>query len=286
MPPMDGIERDLAAAIVGIDGLADGELANLSAASRMIPHVARADGASAPDADAGTTDAGIDPIEGDGWFLSGWTKRIEVGANGVHGNAEGSSLRASVHATRVDERTQASVTGTYEYGTSLGEVTQNRLAVSGRAERLMVDSPWRSFVLGSYESDQFREWDHRLTAGGGFGYQVVTSERTSLVARGGMSAGRDVGGLDGRVRPEAILGLDFTHAIDERQRIGGAVDFLPDVGDTRSYRVNTRASWEIMIDPASRLSLRIGGENRHDTTASGGSRRDDLSYFAVLAVEF
>lgn len=230
------------------------------------------------------------PLAGDAskgsWFLEGWTKRVEVGANGVQGNAEGASLRANVQASRGDERTQASIGGVYEYATSRGDVTQNRLAVNGRAERLMVGSAWRSFVLGSYETDQFRDWDHRLTAGGGFGYQFIRSERTSLIARGGMSAARDLGGLDERIRPEAILGLDFTHSISERQRVSGALDFLPDVADTRAYRVNTRASWEVMIDPESHLSLRIGGENRYDATASGGSRRDDLSYFAVLAVEF
>lgn len=284
MPPIGGIDLERAAGGGGMSvegGVSTGgRLPEAEGAPRLERSVGGLEGGGLED---GPT---VEPAGDEGWLLAGWGKRVELGFNGVQGNAEGGSLRANVQASRSDARAQASMSATYEYATSRGDVTQNRVVASGRAERLMVDSPWRSFVVGSYESDQFRDWDHRVSVGAGLGYQFAGDGRTSLIARGGMSVARDVGGLDDRVRAEAILGLDFSHAISERQRVGGAVDYLPDVGDAGAFRANSRASWEIMIDPEAHLSLRIGGENRYDATARGGSRRDDLSYFAVLAVEF
>ncbi len=218
--------------------------------------------------------------------LSGWSHRIEIAASGTEGNARTGTFRGAFSATRSTELTKASFSMSYQYGTQDSSVVQERFVTSGRLDRLMKESRWRSFLTGSFETDRFRDWDIRLTGGGGFGYQLVKDEKTDLLARGGLSLAQDIGGLDESVRSEAILGLDLTRTISERQKIVGAVDFLPTIGELDQFRLNARVSWEILLDPESRLSLRIGGENRYDTTARAGARRNDTSYYAGIAVEF
>ncbi len=218
--------------------------------------------------------------------LTGWTHRVELAASGTEGNARTGNFRGAFNASRHTELTQASLSLTYQYGTRDSSVTQERFVTSGRFDRLMKDSRWRSFLSGSFEIDRFRDWDYRLTGGGGFGYQVIKDEKTDLLARGGLSLAQDIGGLDEHVRSEAILGLDLARTIDERQKVIGALDFLPTIGEFDQFRINARLSWEILLDPESRLSLRIGGENRYDTTARAGALRNDISYYAGIAVEF
>lgn len=218
--------------------------------------------------------------------LTGWSHRVELAASGTEGNARTGNFRGAFSASRSTELTKASLSLTYQYGTRDSSVTQERFVTSGRFDRLMKDSRWRSFLSGSFETDRFRDWDYRLTGGGGFGYQVIKDEKTDLLARGGLSLAQDIGGLDESVRSEAILGLDLTRTISERQKIVGALDFLPTIGEVDQFRVNARLSWEILLDPESRLSLRIGGENRYDTTARAGALRNDISYYAGIAVEF
>jgi len=235
-------------------------------------------------------DVDVPEIEDDpglwGTLITGWKRRIEMGASGTEGNSRTGSFRGSLQLTRKSENHEFLVDSTYQYATRDSQTTQDRFSSNARLDRLMVGSRWRYFMTGSYERDRFRDWDHRWTSGGGFGYQALKDDETSLLARGGMSLAQDIGGLDDTLRTEAILGLDLSHAVSERQKIVGSIDFLPNVQDMNEYRVNAKGGWEILLDPESNLSLRIGGEDRYDATAKGISRRNDLSYYAVIAVEF
>ncbi len=219
-------------------------------------------------------------------LMDGWVRRVELGASGTEGNSRTGSFRSTIGATKKEGLDEVSLDATYQFASRDSQTTQDRFNAVGRYDRLMAESRWRCFATGTYESDRFRDWDHRWTSGGGFGYQAIQDEGTSLLTRGGMSLAQDIGGFNDDVRTEAILGMDVSHQIDERQKITGSIDFLPNVADLDEYRVNARAGWEFLIDPESNLSLRIGGEDRFDTTAAGDSKRNDLSYYAVIAVEF
>jgi len=215
-----------------------------------------------------------------------WTRRVELGFNGNQGNTESTSLRANFVATRRAEREESRLRLNYQFTTRDSRTVANRFFSEYRYDRLRRESRWRSFYRGSYERDQFQDWDHRLTAGGGFGFQFIEQEGVSMLARGGISGAMDIGGVDSDPRAEAILGVDYSNQINDRHEVSAIIDFLPSVTEEQRYRLNARAEWEILVDPDRNLSLRIGGEERFDSEPGGTSNKSDISYFVTLAVEF
>lgn len=74
--------------------------------------------------------------------------------------------------------------------------------------------------------------------------------------------------------------------ISGRPRLSHGPHSLIGFSDARANCTNSRVGWKITIDPKSPLSMRVGGKNRSGRTTGGGSRRDDLSSFGAIAVEF
>lgn len=219
-------------------------------------------------------------------YLTGWKRRVEVGAFGASGNTSTTSFRGSLRTTRKVPTNETTLNLSYQYATRNGSVVQNRFQTTGRYDKLKKDSKWRYFFTGSYEADEFRDWDYRVTGGGGFGYELIKDDKTKLLSRGGLNLAQDFGGLDQELRTEAIIGLDLSHKINDRQKISGKIDYLPNTSALGEYRINAKADWELLIDPETRLSLRIGGEDRFDSNARGRSKENDLTYYIVLAIEF
>lgn len=218
-------------------------------------------------------------------FLTGWERRIELGLAGSEGNSTASSFRGKFRAERKTDLNETRLNLEYVYATRDSRVTANRFASEIRYDKLMKDSSWRYFARASYDADQFQSWDHRVTLGGGFGYQVLKTDKTNLLARGGLSLAQDIGGPNDDIRAEGILGFDLSHKLNDRQRLTANLDVLPGITEQR-LRVNAKAEWEIMIDPERKLSLKVGGQDRYDSDAGGGAKRNDLSYYMLLAIQF
>lgn len=233
-------------------------------------------------------DQGDAPSDAFVWpaFLSGWKRRVEIGAFGATGNTSTESFRGTFRTSRKTPENETTINLSYQYATRESSVTQNRFVMTTRYDKLKKDSKWRYFLTNSYETDEFRDWDYRVTGGGGFGYQLIKDDKTSLLSRGGLSLAQDYGGLNEDLRTEAILGLDLTHKINDRQKISGRIDYLPNVNSPSEYRLNAKADWEFLIDPQTHLSLRVGAEDRFDSDARGRSRKNDINYYIVLAIEF
>ena len=56
----------------------------------------------------------------------------------------------------------------------------------------------------------------------------------------------------------------------------------PDLGDARNWRIQSRASWEVVVDPEVNLTLKVGIENEYDTSPNG-VERSDTDYFILLS---
>jgi hypothetical protein len=86
--------------------------------------------------------------------------------------------------------------------------------------------------------------------------------------------------------PEIATGLQLDHKLSERQKLYVQIDYFPDVRDFNEYRINTQASWEIVLDAVNNLSLKLSAISRYDTSPDDGQGPDDLDYAATLLWSF
>lgn len=210
-----------------------------------------------------------------------WEASFELGLNGTTGNSESFSQRAGAnakwtigpHAWRSEIIYNAAATG--------GTETANNALATTRYERNLGESPWSLFVAGTLEYDEFRNFDLRLAANTGLGYAFIQNEATTLKGRFGSGVSHEIGGPDDRYVPEAVLGGDFEHQLTARQKLSLVSDYYPEWGDFENYRLITNAGWEIVLDEAMNLSLKLAANHRYDSTPEG-DKPSDLAYSLLL----
>lgn len=246
-----------------------------------------AQAAAEPTGEEGGGEAAIPP-ETPGSIFDGWDGSAELGLNGSTGNSELLNFRLGAGAKRtVPDRYETSADIVYKLGKEEGSTTQSEGSLQLRNDWLLgAESPWRIFAQGRLEYDQFQDWDWRLSLFGGVGYEFIETDRTLLLGRVGAGVRKDFGGSDDSWVPEALLGLDFGHQINDRQKLTATADLFPSLSDFGQYRVVAKAAWELLVDPETNLSLKIGVENRYDSDPGDDVKRNDLDYFAVLVWSF
>jgi putative salt-induced outer membrane protein YdiY len=221
-------------------------------------------------------------------FFHGWKGGVELGVNGSEGNTENLNARAGVTMERKGAIMDNKASLTYNRATSNSQTTANRFVADLRNDyKFAKGSPWRVFTHGSYENDDFQQWQHRITLDAGIGYGFIENETTTLIGRLGLGATKKIGGgSENKWTPEAIIGGDFSHKINERQKIFATVDLRPSLDPTGPYRVDAKAGWELLVDPDTKMSLKVGVEDRYDSNPGSGKKRNDFQYFAMLVWSF
>jgi len=140
------------------------------------------------------------------------------------------------------------------------------------------------FAEGEAEFDQIRDEDARLRGTLGLTYQFIRDEMTDLSGRVGLGGSYDIGGGDETFEPEALLALSYSRTLTERQTLRLSGEVFPLLDDTGEFRANARGAWEIALNEDKTMTLRLGGENRFDST-----RTDDqnvIDYFAEIQWSF
>jgi hypothetical protein len=231
-------------------------------------------------------------LEEEGWWLfpaswrKPWEGSAELGLNGTEGNSQTFNVRAGAKA----KYTQPWVEHTYELvhvdNSANGEKTALNGFFDGRTVFPFADTKWSYFVHGRVEYDDFRDYNMRVSGDTGLGYDVWKTDDSKLQLRGGVSSSREIGGADNRFVPELAFGLDLSHKIDDRQKISLVADYYPAMDDLLSnYRINTTASWEIVVSQAWGLSAKLGVIDRYDNTPQG-RKPNDLNYSALMLWSF
>lgn len=219
-------------------------------------------------------------------ILEGWSGSFEFGLDGSTGNTEELDIRGSVVASRETDKYITTARAGFMYGTAEGTNTDNEIYAGLRNDWKLEDPRWRVYAEGTYEYDEFQEWDHRLTVGAGVAYQAIKNDTTELILRSGIQARKDVGGSENAWVPEGVFGFDLTHSLTERQEVGVTFDFYPTLDDLGPYRHITDAYWKIDVDPEVNMFLRVGIHNEYDSDPGVGFKRNDLDYYATLGWSF
>lgn len=216
-----------------------------------------------------------------GWFSSPlWQFGLELGLNGSEGNAQSFSVVASSSAKRETEQSTLAMNVTYGKTDSNGIETQNYGILDARWDWKMTPQ-WFLFTKTMLEYDEFKAFDLRLVKTGGLGYHLIKNDHTTLTGRFGAGASREFEGPADEWVPEANFGGDLEHCLSQRQKLKLTMDYYPAWETFSDYRLVTNAYWEILLDEATNLSLKIGAIDRYDSTPFGLDP-NDVDYFATL----
>jgi putative salt-induced outer membrane protein YdiY len=219
-------------------------------------------------------------------FWEGWKGNAELGLTGAAGNSENFGFRGGLGLKRETSKMITSLGFSYVYGTSDGDKNTDRGELNLKNE-WRIAPPWRFFVTGKVEYDQFQDWDWRTSAFAGIGYEFIKTDRTLLLGRIGIGASKEFGGSDNRIKPELDLGLDWEHKLDDRQKVFATIDYYPSLLNfPEDYRVVAKAGYEVLVDPTNGMALKLGIEDRYQSQPGTGKKKNDFLYFATLVWNF
>lgn len=223
------------------------------------------------------------PAESETPWTKGWTGTVELGLNGSSGNSELLNFRAGAGTRRLTDRYDTKGDITYTYARDDGGESANRLEANLRNDWLIPDSRWMFFADAKFEYDEFTDYAVRLSGHVGTGYRFIKTEKDDLLGRVGVGAYKEFESSQDEIVPEAVLGADYTHIFSEAQSFTATADFYPQLDDWGPYRFVGKAAYQIIVDPESKLTFKVGIEDRYDSTPGEGFKRNDFAYFVMVA---
>lgn len=218
-------------------------------------------------------------------FMRGWEKSIGAGINGTTGNSEAINFNASLSFFFEDERDRWDIQAAYYFAKSSGGKTQDQAFASIRKDWLFADSPWFVFAQGRYDYDAFKNYDHRLSAGLGIGYEFIKTDTFFLAGRVGLGLSQEFGGTNDDLVLEALLGLETKWDITENQNVAAGITVYPALTDLGEFRAIAYLDYIVAIDRASGLNLKFGLQNEYISN-SGTAKNNDFLYYGQLILDF
>lgn len=220
------------------------------------------------------------------WFATvDWDGGVELGLSGTDGNAESLSLRAGADLKRTTDIYEIGTDFTYLKASASGEETQHSAQLNTKYEYFFGESAWSYFLKNSLEYDEFKAFDLRIVLNGGVGYKFIRTDTVTLSGRLGAGASHEIHSPDNRWLPEAVFGADYEWKISDRQKVELQADYFPSWEDFNDYRLVTDFGWEILLDEAANLSLKLSVNDRYDSTPNG-RRPNDVDYAILLLWTF
>jgi len=217
-----------------------------------------------------------------------WEGSFELGMDGTEGNSRTLNYRVGLDLERKNDIFGIEFDLDYNRKTSQSIETANQAFFTGRIERYFGKTRFTWFVRNTLEHDHFESYDLRVSADTGLGYKVIDNDSTELVARLGGGSSREFGApedVEALWVPEMTVSMELEHKIGKRHKFKLAVEHVPDVSDFTEYRINSRGSWEMLIDEEMNLSLKLSAVDRYDSTPNG-AKYNDIDYSAVLLWKF
>jgi putative salt-induced outer membrane protein YdiY len=219
------------------------------------------------------TPAWIKPVE--------WDGSVEVGMNGMEGNSNTLSLRTGADFKRKTDLSEILVKLTYVKTTAEGVETQHAAFFDAGYERFLGESPWTYYLKNNLVYNEFKPFDLRVVFNGGLGYQLIRTDAQNLKTRLGAGVSHEVNGPDDAWKPEAMFGLDYECELTDRQKLTARCDYFPQWDDFNDFRLNTDISWQVQLDAAHNLSLKLSVIDVYDSTPNG-AKPNDINYALLL----
>ncbi len=217
--------------------------------------------------------------------LDGWENSAELGVNGSSGNADSFAFQTGARFKRKSDFTMFDLRITHNKTEANGIQTQNNALMFADWERFMGDSKWSTFIKNGLEYDEFKAFDVRYNINSGLSYAFVRTDDLTLSTRFGAGASREFGGPNNAWSPEALFGGDYEHQVNSRHKLIAKIDYFPEWDNFANFRLIADVAWEYLLDEDGNLSLKMGANDRYDSTPNG-LKANDINYNALLLYKF
>lgn len=218
-----------------------------------------------------------------------WTGGAELGLTGATGNTELLTFRGGWNLQRKTDRNLFYSDLLYTYSTQDSSLNANQALFNARSELPFPNQPYSGFSATQVEYDELRAYRFRVGTYLGASYTLYDEDIRTIKFRAGAGATREigVGGPRDRWVPELVFGYDFRYLLNDRSALISVCDVYPRLGDQfGQYRVRARAAFEFVVDPESGTVLRLGLQDRYDSSPGNSTVRNDLTYFTTLGIKF
>ncbi|WP_318988648.1 YdiY family protein [Methylophaga sp.] len=219
---------------------------------------------------------------GTGW-LANWERRFDLGLAGSRGKSDSSQVNVAFNADLATEKTRISSRTAYYYAKSEEETSDNSFFSSINRDWLRPSIPWFHFAGGRLDVDRFKDYDYRVNANGGFGYEFSNTEDWLFVGRTGVGFNKTFGGERQEFTPEGLLGLETRWRINDAQRVSLANTFYPSFDSFDAYRNLTTFDWILDLDERAGVALKVGMTNEYDTETEDEISKNDFKYTLSLS---
>lgn len=234
-----------------------------------------------------------DPSWGDFWAGS-----VSLNFAGASGNASTQTFGTGFRAARATGRDKTALYFNQIYATQSTTlptgVTANRLSGGARYD-YSLNSKMFTFGTADFDFDEFLNLDLRSVLGGGFGWHVIKSDRTTFDISAGLTWNREkfTIPLSGPSTPtssslvrnsgEFLIGEESTHKLG-RLRLFQRFYAYPNLTNTGEFRAAFDAGAAIPLFRF--LEWNVAFNDRYLSNPPAGKKRNDVLYTTGISISF
>lgn len=221
-------------------------------------------------------------------FLEAWQGGANVGFALTRGNSETKNLALAFSADRKALHDHLGVYANAVYAANdapgaTPSTTANAVQGGIRFDRDFTPRLF-AFVSGDFQTDALQSLDLRSVFGGGLGFHVIKSDRTTLDLLGGINYTRENYTTLSRNFAAATLGEELSHKLGVSTVVTEKLFFYPDLNDAGEYRGTFN------FGAVTKISKWLGWQNAfgdiYVTNPPVGKKRNDILLTTGLNVSF
>ena len=217
-----------------------------------------------------------------------WDGSLEAGYSAARGNTHTDDLRLAARTRRETERRRASLSLTFDWSSTKGSSTQQRLTLHGLHDWLVPGEKYFYFAEGRYDWDRFQDWESRFSGRVGLGYDFVRTERLALTGRAGLGATEGTG--DGRSwDAEGSVGGEGRWRPRDGMELGANSTYYAALNNSRfgdPWRVVSAAYCEMQMATYEQVSMRFFVEHEYRSRVAASFSKNDTRWGATVVYSF
>jgi putative salt-induced outer membrane protein YdiY len=166
-----------------------------------------------------------------------------------------------------------------------GSTTDNNLLATSVYDRRFESNPrvlW--FVKGQAQWAPLEDYEQRLSAWGGLGYEFFKKPTANLIGKIGAGYSYEFGNIQ-QGDPQLYASVDWDWDITENQAIVGSYWITPDFADFTNFLMLARLEWTMKMPDIPGLKLLGGVRWQYQSEVPTGDIQNDIRVYAGLRLE-